>query len=179
MKTKIFAAALFSAVAAPAVAADLYGGVNVGQNKYDDSTMTTNTSTAFSLVGGGTINENLAVEAAYTRLGSLEPDSATPGMTLKGNAISLSGVGSVPINQQFSLFGKLGLARTTSDISYLGITLSGNKTGVAFGLGSQYNISPAISMRASFDRYKVGTTVGTANWSANADVLSVGAVFKF
>lgn len=173
---KIAIVALLSAfIAAPAVAADMYVGVNVGQNRYDDSTMSKNTSTAIGILGGHTINENISIEAAYTSLGSLVPDSTYPDETLKGSAISLSGVGSYPVNPQFSLFGKLGIARTTVDFSFMGLTFSGNKTNLAFGFGGQYNVSPAVGIRAGFDRYKVGIL----DWSADTDVMSVGAVFKF
>jgi OmpA-OmpF porin, OOP family len=171
---KIAIAALLSAViAAPAVAADMYAGVNLGQTKYDISGATKNTATAFGILGGYTFNENFAAEAAYTSLGSVD---IVPGVTVKGHVIGLSGVGSYPFNQQFSLFGKLGFARTTvegSGPNCIGCT-SDNKSGVTFGFGGQYNVSPTVGIRAGFDRYKVGI-----NPTKNADVMSVGGVFKF
>ena len=181
---KIAIVALLSAFfAAPVVAADgygdEYGGVNVGQNKVDDSTMSKNTSTAFGIMSGSAISETFAVEAAYTYLGSLEPDPAFPGLTLEGSAISLSGVVSYPLDQWFSLYGKLGFARTAVDISYPGVTLSGNKTGLTFGFGGQLNVAPGVDIRAGFDRYKVVMSVPGSELSADTDVMSVGAVFNF
>lgn len=169
MKKIAIAALLSAVVAAPAVAADMYAGVNVGQTKYDfQAGAAKDTSTAFGILGGYTFNENLAAEAAYTSLGSVD---VGPGTTVKGSAISLSGVGSYPFSKEFSIFGKLGFARTTADATG---QASENKSAVVFGLGGQYNVSPEIGIRAGFDRYKVGSTN-----SINADVMSIGAVFKF
>lgn len=166
---KIAIAVLLSAVVAPAVAADMYAGVNLGQTKYDfGAGAAKDTSTAFGILGGYTINENFAAEAAYTSLGSVDVGFGT---TVKGSVISLSGVGSYPFNKEFSLFGKLGVARTNVDIT---ANPSESKTGVTFGLGGQYNVTPAAGIRVGFDRYKVGSTN-----SINADVISVGGVFKF
>lgn len=113
---KIAIAVLLSAfVAAPAVAADtpFYAGVNVGSAKIDAANF--NSSTSFALLGGYTFNENVAAEIAYTNFGSENGG----GVGSKSSAISISGVGSFPINEQFSVFAKLGFASTTLDLQGL------------------------------------------------------------
>jgi OmpA-OmpF porin, OOP family len=169
MKKIAIAVLLSAVVAAPAVAADMYAGINLGHNKYDfPAGAAKNTSTALGILGGYTFNENFAVEAAYTSLGKVD---VAPGITAKAHVISLSGVGSYPFSKEFSLFGKLGVARATGESTG---SPSDSKSGVTFGFGGQYNVSSAVGIRAGFDRYKVGSTN-----SINADVISVGGVFKF
>lgn len=165
---KIAIAVLLSAIAAPAFAEGMYVGVNLGQNKYDDSTMTKTTSNAVGVLGGYTFSKNFAAEAAYISLGSLE---LSPGFTVKTTALSLSGVGSFPISDQFSLFAKLGLAQTKADITSLP---SETKSGATFGIGGQYNVTSAIGIRLGYDRYKVGEQN-----SIDANITSIGGVFKF
>jgi OOP family OmpA-OmpF porin len=170
MKKIAIAVLLSTVICAPAIAADMYAGVNLGQNKYDfTGTFNKNTSTAFGVLVGFPINENFAAEIAYTGLGSVDP---IPGTTVKGSGFSLSGVGTYPINQQFSLFGKVGVARTAVDQSDSFSSFTLNKTDVTFGFGGQYNISTTVGIRAGFDRYKVGSTI-------NTDIMSIGGVFKF
>lgn len=95
---------LSAVVAAPAVAADFYAGVRVGQARtgIDNTTLTTSNPTGFGVFGGYTINPNFAVEAEYLNLGEVKGN----GGGAKSTGFSVSGVGSYPINEQFSLFGK-------------------------------------------------------------------------
>lgn len=171
---KIAIALMLSTVAvAPAFAEQMYVGVNLGQNKYDFAgagiTGTTkDTSTAFGILGGYSFNKNIAVEVAYTSLGSVD---VVPGVTVKGSAMSVSGVGSYPFNDQFSLFAKLGIAQTKIESTG---SASETKSGATFGIGGQYNVSSTIGIRVGYDRYKVGK-----NPSIDTSVMSVGGVFGF
>ncbi len=167
---KIAAVALLSAfIAAPVAAQDMYVGVNVGSAEIDVTGM--DSSTAFSVLGGYTINSNLAAEVAYNNFGSVD---VAPGVTVKSNALSVSAVGSYPINDMFSLIGKLGVASTTFKVSAPPpISSSESETGVTFGVGGQFNFDKQIGMRAGYDIYKVGTN------SDNENVMSIGGVFYF
>lgn len=164
---KIAIAVLLTAFAAPAFAEGMYVGVTAGQNKYDEPTLPKQTSTSFGILGGYTLNENFAVEAAYTSLGTLDVAS---GFSVKGTVISLSGVGSFPLSSEFSLFAKLGVAQSKIDVTG---QASESKSGATIGFGAQYNVTPGIGVRVGFDRCKVGETN-----SINADQTSVGLVFK-
>ena len=84
--------------------------------------------------------------------------------------MSLSGVGSFPLNDQFSLFGKLGLAST--DVKQTG-SPSASNTGVTFGVGAQFDFDQQFAIRAGWDMYKVGDA------DTDEDVMSLGAIFTF
>lgn len=163
---KIAAVALLSAfIAAPVAAQDMYVGVNVGSAEIDVTG--SDSTTAFSVLGGYTINQNFAAELAYVNFGSF--DNA-PNSTVKSSALSLSAVGSYPINDMFSLFGKLGVASTTLKTTGAG---SDSETDVTFGVGGQFNFDKQIGMRAGYDVYKVGKN------SDNENVMSIGAIYHF
>lgn len=188
MKRVAAALLLSSAVAAPAFAADegFYAGVKLGQAKYNTTGLTKNNPTAFGVFGGYSINKNFAVEAEYIDLGSVATAGTVGGVAVtasaKTSAWGLSAVGTLPLNNNFSLYGKLGFARAKSDFSGTGTlgsvtvttALSENKTAATFGLGGLYNVNQSVGIRFGWDRYKVGSTGPT-----NVNLYSIGAVFKF
>jgi opacity protein-like surface antigen len=176
---KIAIATLLSAfVAAPAVAADsvFYAGVKLGQANYG-GTITNNNQGAYGFLLGLPLNETIAIEAEYISLGGFD----FPTRTYKGSALGVSAVGTFPLNQKFSLLVKLGIEKSslkaTLKPGYIaGYSLSSDRTGLASGLGGQYNASPVFAIRAGIDFYPVGdSTIGTTN----ARVLNVSGVFKF
>lgn len=165
---KIAAAVLLSAfVAAPAVAADIYAGINVGSAKIDSPGF--GSTTSFALLGGYSFNENFAAEVAYTNFGSKDYPTVSG---VKSSAMSVSGVGSLPINEQFSVFAKLGIASTTLEATGFAST---SKTDLTYGFGGQFNINRQVGIRLGYDTYKVSDSFITVDQT----VTSVGAVFKF
>lgn len=169
---KIAIVALLSAfAAAPAMAAEgYYAGVNVGSAKIDISGADNTTSLA--LLGGYTVNENFSAEAAYTNFGS----KTYVGGTIKSHGISFSGVGSYPFSELFSVFGKLGVASTTIDVTANGLgSASGSTTKLTFGLGGQFTLNKQLAIRLGYDSYKVGDSGGTNDQK----VTSIGGIYKF
>ena len=168
MKNIAIAVLLSAFIVAPAFAADtpFYAGINVGSAKIDSTGFSTTTS--FSLLGGYTFNENVAAEVAYTNFGSKDIGF---GFTYKSSAFSISGVGSYPINEQFSVFAKLGFASTTLELTAFP---SESKSDLTYGFGGQFNVDKQIGIRVGYDVYKVGSPT-----SVDQKVTSVGAVFKF
>lgn len=166
---------ILTLASAPAIAEGMYIGVKLGQANYDYNKITNNDQSAFGLMAGFVITETATVEVEYNNLGGY--DSATGNVS--GRAFSLSGIGLIPLNSQFSLFGKLGLTSTTLDDKakpprFVG-DVSYSNTGLNFGLGAQYNISPFVGVRAGLDSFKVG------NSNSNTDrmrVIYMGAIFK-
>lgn len=155
---KIAFAVLLSALAAPAFAEGMYAGVNLGQSDADGFS-----ANSFSILGGYTIDKTLAAEVAYVDLGS---DSS-----VDVSALSVSAVGSYPINDQVSVLGRLGIASTKVEVSVPGFSGSESKTALTYGIGGQYNVSSTVGVRVGYDIYKAeGDDVSN---------LSIGAVMKF
>lgn len=166
---KIITSVLLSAfIVAPAVAAEtpFYLGVKAGSaNK--SVTGTSESSSAFGILGGYTFNPNFAVEAGYTDLGKVQSG------LIKFTAFDVGAVGFFPINQQISLYGKLGMASTKEE----GGGFSETRSAVTFGLGGQFNVNQAVAVRLGYDRHSFGD--GTIFKQGDSDLVSVAALFKF
>ncbi|MBI3228764.1 MAG: outer membrane beta-barrel protein [Burkholderiales bacterium] len=104
-----------------------YVGLAFDKANYSVSVVgaTTNSSddkpTGFKIYGGWNYNANFAVEAGYADFGSAKVNFSTNAgngsAEAKVNAFYLAGKGTMPINEQFSAFGKLGVVRNKSDYS--------------------------------------------------------------
>lgn len=178
MKKIAIAVLLSAVVATPAIAADMgaYAGLRVGQAKtsVDNTTLSTDNPTGWGVFAGYTFNPNFAAEAEYLELGEIKA-SGVGGGSAKSNGFSISGVGSYPINDQFSLFAKLGYAMITSKMSGGGGDAKSN--AVTYGVGAQYNVSPVIGVRLGWDKYKFDDS--GKSFKGNANLVSIGGVFKF
>lgn len=175
---KIATAALISAAfAAPAFAEDqgVYVGLNVGQGNVSTAGAgwSKSSDTIFGGLVGYQINRNFAVEGQFTGTGKA---TDVAGNTLKADALSVTAVGILPLNDAFSLYGKLGVASVAStSSSAAAFGANATQTSATYGVGAQYNVTPTIGLRAGYDAYKAKTTL--QNFDTNT--LTVGAVFKF
>jgi len=164
---KSFALAVFLSVfiAAPAVAADFYAGVNIGSANIDRVGF--GSSSSLALLCGYTIIENVATEVAYTKFGS----ESSSGVTSEGRAVSIIGIASLPMNDKFSFFAKFGIASTSWDISGESV----DKDDWTYGFGGAVHVNERIDLRGSYDIFKVSNSV--SNYEQK--VMSAGAVFNF
>jgi len=171
---KIAIAVLLSVVAVPAVAGG-YVGVRAGQAKtnIDNAVLTKDSPTAWGVFGGYAFNSVIAVEAEYLNLG--EVTGVAGGLESRG--YSLSGVGSLPFNDQFSLFGKLGYAMISSKVNSPVPSPDADSKAVTYGFGGQFNVTPSVGVRLGWDKYNVDDS--SLSLKGNVSLVSVGAVFKF
>jgi OOP family OmpA-OmpF porin len=183
MKSKTFIAVLGVAaagVALPAVAqmrspslssAYVGGSVGQGEQKFDcGSSDCDRKDTAWRLFGGYRFHPNFSAELGYADLGTAK----FGGTDVETKAWDLSALGAFPLGNQFSLFGRLGGYHATTDAG----SLSEDKNGLTYGLGAQYDLNRNLGLRAEWQRYhKVGG--GDLGQEANADMLSVGALWHF
>lgn len=159
-----------------------YAGATIGQSDFssaDCSGVTCDTKdTAFRILGGYQINRNFAAEIGYHDLGKLKVSA--PGLSgeVKANAFELVGLGAFPINQQFSIYGKLGFYRGEAKLS--GDFGDGKETNtdLTYGVGVQYNFNRQLGVRGEWQRYsKLGGD--DTGGDSDVDVLSIGVVFRF
>ena len=175
---KSLAIVLLSAFAAIAFAADsgFYAGVTLGRSStatiLPDAVMTTSSDTVAGVLAGYQITKNWAAEMFYTGAGKWAAFSTRSAANIasgKADAWGVNLVGTQPLSDAFSLYGKLGYASTkTSATTNVGVVggaadLSVTRSAATYGLGGVYNVSPAVG---STDNY-------------NASVYALGAVFKF
>jgi len=193
----IAAAALAILIATPAWSQDagFYLGASIGQSRVkdfcDDSGgfSCDDKDTAWKLLGGYQFNRHLAVEAGYTDLGEIGLSGALSGVSVRGTievtAFELMGVGSIPLMDRFSLYGKLGLyhAETKQNVtgSLGAVTVTDNEkeknTDLTFAFGARFDITRNLGVRAEWQRYlDVG---GGEIGEDDVDVLSVGLLYRF
>jgi OOP family OmpA-OmpF porin len=205
-KLSLLTLALMAAPFAMAQDAGWYGGANIGrtQASIDDARITSGllgsslTTTSiqdndrdrgYKLFGGYQYNKNFAVEAGYFDLGRFGfVANTTPAGTLNGDikirGLNLDAVGILPITEKFSAFGRLGVtyARTngafagTGAVNVLNPNPSKNDTNLKVGLGVQYAMTDALSLRAEIERYRINDAVGN---KGDVDMASIGLVYRF
>ena len=146
-------------------------------------------SRGYKLFGGYQFNKNLALEGGYFDLGEFGYRANTvPAGSLTGNiklrGLNLDLVGTVPITEKFSAFGRVGVAHTQARDAFVGTGAvrvlnpnpSSRDTNLKLGLGLQYAFTPALSVRAELERYRVDDAIGN---KGDIDMVSVGLVYRF
>lgn len=141
--------------------------------------------TGWKAFAGYRIMKYLAVEGAYTNFGEATantvitaPTAGTVNTDLESESWSISAVGILPLNDQFSLFARLGVNVWNIDISASGtgsgavvVSDSEDGTDVVYGLGAAYNITQNLSVRGEWERYDFD--------GDDIDLLSVGLAWSF
>ena len=190
MKKIAVAFLLSSVITVPVFAASngFYAGVTVGQARADSyassASLSKSTDTVASILAGYQFNKNLGIEAFYGGAGKFTGTN-TVGTTGSGKAdvFGVDVVGTLPLTDAFSLYGKLGYASSkTTASSSNGIMTGATRSAATYGLGLQYDVSSAVGIRAGWDRYGNAVANGSAIGSKdnfNSNVYSVGAVFRF
>ena len=191
MKTRKLAAAsvlaIAGALAASQASAQAYLGGSIGQSDVDDeitnglitSGSVDGKDTAFKIFGGYMFNRNFGVEGAYVDLGEVSYSGSFGGAPVTGgkveiNGFNVSAVGAFPVNEQFSVFGKIGLFIWDADASDttggMPFSASADGTDVSFGVGVNYSFTRNLGVRAEWERFKTD--------DGDATLLSAGVVWK-
>jgi len=184
---KILCIVLFTALSTTAIAEGLYVAVDVGQSTAKDACASlgsscTDSGTAYRLGAGLQFTPNLGVEASYAIMGSVKASSILGNAEYKPKILQVSATGKFPIAGPFSLIGKVGLARTTVDLSaansLVSLSSSATTTKLAWGVGGQYDFSNSLGVRAQYEDFgQVGDTNTTG--TAKLSMISAGVVMKF
>jgi OOP family OmpA-OmpF porin len=150
-----------------------YVGGTVGQAEFKDACQglasCDEKDTAWRILGGYQFNRNFAAEIGYHNLG----EASAPGGAAEGTAWELVGIGTLPLGNQFSAYGKLGVYR--GELEAFGAEETNND--LTFGVGLQYDFTRALGVRGEWQRYS--NMGGGAVAETDVDVLNVGAVYRF
>jgi OOP family OmpA-OmpF porin len=158
--------------------------------------------TSWSVLGGYMVNNNLGFEAGYLDLGKVS-GSITGNLSgnLYGRALVVNGTvtangdakgwvlgvrGDLPINEKFSLNGRVGLYQWESDVKAT-LSAAGTWGGTAvaangsasqsykgsdtyYGLGAKYAVSKQVAIGFGYSNYKLGKVEAKAdNWDLNVN----------
>ena len=137
LTSSLITAALLSA---PSFAADTGFGIfgAIGQAKHD-FTIQNGSDTSFAIGGEYRFNSNFSIEARYDDYGTAEfrayeTDTISYPLDISGSSFGAGVKGIIPLNEQFSLLAKIGLASWELDAA--GDEESG--TDLYYGFGVQY-----------------------------------------
>lgn len=136
----------------------------------------------YGVFGGYRYNKNLAVELAYTGASYIytTPVVGGPRYLSKQMVFAMAAVGSMPVSDAFSVFGKLGVASASSETNALG-EQNTRRFAPTFGAGVEYKFTPNVSGRFGVDVYGVTATLPTTlvRQNSTATVVNAGVSYSF
>lgn len=143
------ACAVLGMACVSARAEGVYLGGSLGAPHYPDvvnGISGENSGIGGKLYGGYQITPNVAVEAGVADLGHLDGGNGA----VHANSTFVDAVGIVPLNDKWSVLGRLGLAHVNVDTS------AGDDAGngAKVGLGAQYNLTSNLALRGEWERYR-------------------------
>ena len=150
------------------------GSANLSEN-FDGLDVDTN-STAFRIVGGWRFNEYFALEAGYHDFGDFEQSIDVEGtlstVSLTADGFTFGVTGSVPVSDQFSLFGRAGAFFWNGDAEINNVSqATPEDTNPFLGAGVSFSITEKFLLTGDWTRYELE--------DINSDVYSLGLVYGF
>ncbi len=175
--------------------AGFYVGAALGQSKLKDACegvtlACDDKGTGWKIFGGYQFNKNFGAEIGYVDLGKATANGVITGVAVSANAKAkgweLLGVGTFPIADKFSAYGKLGFFRWDVDVSATAVvpgfsataSASDKGTDFTFGVGLKYDFTKNVGARLEWQRYN-GLGDSATTGTSDVDLFSLGIVFKF
>ena len=160
------------AMAGPA-AAQLYLGATVGQAEFKEGCLGTGEcdekDTAWRILGGFQFSKFFAAEIGYYDFG----EASSGNLKLEAEAFELVAVGSFPLTDRFSVYGKIGGYQGKLE----GAGFDEDSTDLTYGIGARWDFTKRLGVRGEWQRYE---SLGGGNLiETDVDVLSIGLIFSF
>jgi len=137
--------------------------------------------TAWKIFGGYMFNRHFGFESAYVRLGDVSYSGVFSSLAVTGGKLEVRGfnvaaVGNFPVNEQLSVFGKIGLffweAEANDTTASIGAFSAADEgSDVSFGVGVGYEFTRNLGVRAEWELFKVA--------EADATLVSIGFLWRF
>lgn len=135
------------------------------------------------IFGGYAFDRNWGVEAGFMRFRTADffywdgnQQGTVADGQVKGYRSYAAGKYTVPINENFSAYGKFGLSYSVRKVSIpkVGLRDTERDTGLYAGLGAQYKLTKNVAAVVEYERYGKRKENGP-----KADVYSVGLKYGF
>ncbi len=132
------------------------------------------------IFGGYEIDPMWGVEAGYTSVrksnGSYTVGGVPGSINSDGDRYYVAAKANMPVNEQFSVYGKLGVEHSKANVSMStpATSWSDSNTGLYGALGGQFNINKQVALTLEYERYGKKKDFG-----AKADAITVGARYAF
>jgi OOP family OmpA-OmpF porin len=178
--------ALIAAMAAPlaAHAEGAYIGANVGraEQKVDlDGFSFKEHKTAYKVYGGYHYTQNFGAEIGFADLREIEKTGGGARIAAKPQSLYVAATGTLPLNEQFALIGKAGVAFNHVKVSASepGYSASGsdNQTSPYVSVGAAFVLNKNVSFVAEYEYFgKVAKDDGAY---IKANLVSAGVRYSF
>jgi OOP family OmpA-OmpF porin len=182
------AMACCAALGASQVSAQAYLGGSIGQSDIDEQITTglitagsvDGKDSAFKIFGGYMFSRHFGIEGAYVDLGEVSYSGNFSGTPVTGGRVEVTGVnisalGALPVNEQFSIFGKVGLflwnAEANDTTGGAAFSAKEDGTDLSFGVGAGYNFTRSLGIRVEWEVFETA--------DADATLLSIGLLWRF
>jgi opacity protein-like surface antigen len=165
MKKSLIATLLGCFLAAPlfAQAESSYVSVTVGNSNYDHPGFD-KSATGVGFAYGQSITDTVGYEVGYIHFGGVKPQ---PDAKLETQSLYLAGVGSYPLSEAFSVYGKLGATiNRYSEETPLG-NESRTKLRPMIGAGVGYKFTKEWSAGLEYVYFGEYSDLKMTMWSAN------------
>ena len=175
----MIAAAAFASVHAQAQ--QTYAGISVGQStqkaEVSGAGSLKDDDTAFKLLAGYQFDRNWGIEAGYVHHGETGVGN-NPRVTSKPQSFYVAGTATLPLENNFSLFAKLGASYNRTKFAVTGFgSDTENHTSVLAGVGAAYAFTANVSGVVEYEHF--GKLVKDDGGSLKAHVWSIGVRTSF
>ncbi|ABR90721.1 Uncharacterized conserved protein [Janthinobacterium sp. Marseille] len=146
-------------------------------------------STGYKLYGGYEFNQYFGVQGGYVNLGkgkiAYADDDVQGNFSSKVRSLYIAATATLPVNNQFAVFAKLGVSRNRVKIADVYteagvagyVSESDTRTTPLIGIGAAYNFSKKLAAVLEYENFgKVAKDDGV---NLKANLFSVGLRYKF
>jgi len=152
-------------------------------------------STRLTFFGGYRFNRNFTLEGGYADFGSLDtrremlaPAFGSLSGSFRTSGFYLGAVGTIPLPNRFSLFGKLGTGYTTNPafasagsemlpmLTPADLSMKRSEWNSKYGLGASYEMSNKLGLRFEYER---SNSIYGGALAGNAGMWSFGLTRRY
>jgi OOP family OmpA-OmpF porin len=157
----------------------LFVGASFGSSHLDEDFGGFNIDTdanAYRIVGGFQFGDYLGLEAGYHNFGDFEETVDLGGLSslteVTADGWTLGGTLGLPLNEQFSLYGRAGVFFWDADVEVDGFSINvPEDENPYYGGGARVDVTSQLSLIGDWTRYELDTI--------ESDVISVGFQYRF
>lgn len=161
-----------------AAANGFYVGASGGQSTIDacddaravGATNCDDEDTGWKIFGGYDLTENFALEAAWVDMGEISASAPGVSVSAEADGFTFAVKGTLPLNDQFGIFGKLGLISWEMEGGGVASGLDDDGTDAMYGIGAQYMFTEQFGVVGEWEFYDTDD---------EAELLSIGALVRF
>ena len=148
----LFAGLLLTAFAHAEEGFYVGAGVGLTQIEDDEAGLSFDDSAiGWRVLAGYQFTDHFAIEGGYFDSGEAEDSILGFDVDIELTGFTVFGVGIIPLNDAWELFGKAGYYDGEAEASVLGVSVDDDESGLVLGVGARYNFGNNVAVRGDFD----------------------------